>query len=56
VALAVGHGMSNRQAAEQLFVSVKTVDFHLQGIYRKLGVRNRTQLAAIVLSNSTTAA
>jgi DNA-binding CsgD family transcriptional regulator len=32
------------------------VDFHLQGIYRKLGVRNRTQLAAIVLSNSTTAA
>ncbi|HET6950369.1 MAG TPA: LuxR family transcriptional regulator [Acidimicrobiales bacterium] len=51
VALAVGHGLSNRQAAEQLFVSVKTVDFHLQGIYRKLGIRNRTQLAAIVLSN-----
>ena len=43
-------GLSNRQAAEQLFLSVKTVDFHLQGIYRKLGVRNRTQLAAIVLS------
>lgn len=52
VALAVGHGLSNRQAAEQLFVSVKTVDFHLQGIYRKLGVRNRTQLAAIVLSST----
>jgi DNA-binding CsgD family transcriptional regulator len=51
VAMAVGHGASNRQAAEQLFISVKTVDFHLQGIYRKLGVRNRTQLAAIVLSN-----
>ncbi|HET8620724.1 MAG TPA: AAA family ATPase [Acidimicrobiales bacterium] len=52
VALAVGHGLSNRQAAEQLFLSVKTVDFHLQGIYRKLGVRNRTQLAAIVLSSA----
>jgi DNA-binding CsgD family transcriptional regulator len=51
VAMAVGHGASNRQAAEQLFISVKTVDFHLQGIYRKLGVRNRTQLAAIVLAN-----
>lgn len=51
VAMAVGHGASNRQAAEQLFISVKTVDFHLQGIYRKLGVRNRTQLAAIVLSH-----
>ncbi len=51
VAMAVGHGASNREAAEQLFISVKTVDFHLQGIYRKLGVRNRTQLAAIVLSS-----
>jgi DNA-binding CsgD family transcriptional regulator len=52
VALAVGNGLSNRQAAEKLFLSVKTVDFHLQGIYRKLGVRNRTQLAAIVLSGA----
>ena len=55
VAMAVGHGASNRQAAEQLFLSVKTVDFHLQGIYRKLGVRNRTQLAALVLSSAPTA-
>ena len=31
---------------------MKTVDFHLQGIYRKLGVRNRTQLAAIVHSGA----
>jgi DNA-binding CsgD family transcriptional regulator len=52
VALAVGHGLSNRQAAEELFLSIKTVDFHLQGIYRKLGVRNRTQLAAIVLASA----
>jgi DNA-binding CsgD family transcriptional regulator len=54
VAMAVGQGLSNRQAAEQLFLSVKTVDFHLQGIYRKLGIRNRTQLAALVLSAPTT--
>ena len=51
VAMAVGHGLSNRAAADALFVSVKTVDYHLQGIYRKLGLRNRSQLAAIVASD-----
>jgi DNA-binding CsgD family transcriptional regulator len=48
VALAVGHGSSNRAAAEGLYVSVKTVDFHLQNIYRKLGLRSRTELAVLV--------
>lgn len=45
VALAVAEGMTNKEAATALFVSVKTVDFHLQAIYRKLGVRSRTELA-----------
>jgi DNA-binding CsgD family transcriptional regulator len=53
VAIAVGHGASNREAAEKLFVSVKTVDYHLQNVYRKLGLRSRTQLAALVLSDYT---
>ena len=48
VAMVVGHGASNRDAADQLFISVKTVDYHLQGIYRKLGLRSRAQLVAIV--------
>jgi DNA-binding CsgD family transcriptional regulator len=45
VAEAVGAGSTNRDVAAQLFLSVKTVDFHLQQIYRKLGVRSRTELA-----------
>jgi DNA-binding CsgD family transcriptional regulator/tetratricopeptide (TPR) repeat protein len=45
VALAVAEGMTNKEVATALFVSVKTVDFHLQGIYRKLSVRSRTELA-----------
>jgi DNA-binding CsgD family transcriptional regulator len=48
VALEVGKGRSNREAAETLFLSVKTVDFHLQGIYRKLQIRSRAELAALV--------
>ncbi|MBU2667392.1 helix-turn-helix transcriptional regulator [Actinoplanes bogorensis] len=45
VAVAVADGLSNKEAAEQLFVSVKTVEFHLGNIFRKLDVRNRTELA-----------
>jgi DNA-binding CsgD family transcriptional regulator len=49
VALAVGEGRSNREAAERLYVSVKTVDYHLQNIYRKLDVHSRSQLAGLVM-------
>jgi DNA-binding CsgD family transcriptional regulator len=45
VAFAVAGGLTNREAAQALFVSVKTVEFHLGSIYRKLGVRSRTELA-----------
>jgi DNA-binding CsgD family transcriptional regulator len=50
VAIAVGQGRSNREAAELLYVSVKTIDYHLQNIYRKLDLRSRGQLAALVHS------
>ncbi|MEO6125471.1 MAG: AAA family ATPase [Ilumatobacteraceae bacterium] len=45
VALCVARGLTNRQAAQQLALSPRTVDAHLQSIYRKLDVRNRTQLS-----------
>src|SRR5215211_2904019 len=41
VALIVAHGITNREAAAPLFVSPKTVEFHLGNPYRKLGVRSR---------------
>lgn len=47
VALIVANGASNREAAAALFLSPKTIEFHLAHIYRKLGVRTRTQLAAV---------
>jgi len=48
VALTVARGATNREAAAALFVSPKTVEHHLGQIYRKLGVRSRTQLAALL--------
>ena len=46
VATAVQRGASNRDIAADLFLSPKTVEFHLRQIYRKLHVRSRTQLVA----------
>ncbi|RAK39833.1 regulatory LuxR family protein [Actinoplanes lutulentus] len=48
VAVAVADGLSNREAAEHLFVSVKTIEFHLGNIFRKLDIRNRTELARLL--------
>jgi len=45
VARLVAQGLTNREVAEALFLSAKTVEFHLSNIYRKLGLRSRTELA-----------
>ncbi len=52
VGLTVGQGLSNRESAEHLYVPVKTIDYHLQTIYRRLDVRSRGQLAALVHGRS----
>ena len=46
VARLVATGRSNRQTAAELYVSVKTVEFHLGHIYDKLGIRSRKDLIA----------
>lgn len=45
VADLVAEGLSNKEVAERLYLSVKTVEANLSRIYRKLDVRSRTQLA-----------
>ena len=42
----IASGASNREVARKLFVSLATVKTHLNNIYRKLGVRSRTQAVA----------
>ena len=46
VAALVAEGRPNKEVAAALFLSTKTVEFHLGRAYRKLGVSNRTALAA----------
>ncbi|WP_435118511.1 LuxR C-terminal-related transcriptional regulator [Amycolatopsis thermoflava] len=42
----VASGLSNREVAAELFLSTKTVQYHLTRIYAKLGIRSRAELAA----------
>ena len=45
IALQVAQGRTNREVAAALFLSAKTIEYHLGSIYRKLGIRRRGELA-----------
>jgi DNA-binding NarL/FixJ family response regulator len=42
-------GLSNHEIAQRLHVTVHAVKFHLAGIYRKLGVTNRTSASTLYM-------
>jgi DNA-binding NarL/FixJ family response regulator len=48
VAHLVAAGRSNKQIAAELVVSVKTIEYHISNIYRRLGISSRVKLAQLV--------
>lgn len=50
IASGIARGRTNREIAVDLFVSPKTIEGHLSKMFVKLGVRNRTELGALIVS------
>jgi DNA-binding CsgD family transcriptional regulator len=48
VAELASSGLTNRQTAEALFVTVKTVETHLARVYGKLGISTRAELTRVI--------
>jgi len=48
VAHLVARGLSNREAAAELYVSAKAIEYHLGNIYAKTGITSRYQLGAVL--------
>jgi DNA-binding CsgD family transcriptional regulator len=46
VALLLSAGQTTRQAASAMFLSPKTIEYHLRNVYRKLDCRSRSELGA----------
>lgn len=51
VAHALVAGMTNKEIAERLYVSVTTVNFHVRNILAKLGLRSRRELRGLVIAS-----
>lgn len=52
VAELAAEGVSNKEIAQSLFVTLRTVELHLSNTYRKLGIRSRQELAAALASGA----
>lgn len=52
VAAIVASGATNKEIASRLFVTQKTVEYHLRSIYRKLGIRSRTELTRLYIAEA----
>jgi DNA-binding CsgD family transcriptional regulator len=52
VARMIADGLNNAEAAAAMFLSRKTVEAHLTRVYRKLGIRSRTDLTRILIAEA----
>lgn len=48
IALVLAGGKTTREAAGALFLSPKTVEYHLRSVYRKFGINSRDELAVVI--------
>jgi DNA-binding CsgD family transcriptional regulator len=49
VSLLAAQGRTNREIADQMYVSAHTVAYHLRQVFRKLGLRSRVELTRLAV-------
>ena len=54
IAVLLAEGRTTKQAAAALFLSPKTIEYHLRNVYRKLGIASRDELTAAITSRPLT--
>jgi DNA-binding CsgD family transcriptional regulator len=45
IAMLLADGQTTRETAASMFLSPKTIEYHLRNVYRKLGIHSRSELA-----------
>jgi DNA-binding CsgD family transcriptional regulator len=53
IARMLAGGATTRETAANLFLSPKTVEYHLRNVYDKLGIRTRTDLGQLMVRDAT---
>jgi DNA-binding CsgD family transcriptional regulator len=53
IARCVAEGLSNKEVAAQLFLSPRTIEYHLRHVFTKLGISSRVQLVRLPLGDAT---
>lgn len=49
VLLYLSKGLNNQQIADQLFVSINTIKYHIRNIYEKMDVKKRSEITSRLL-------